>query len=166
MQKTYKNKVVIIESWEGWRNPEVLYTFGKHSPLCKGPSQETKNVKLTALQTPHSKDVAKPQGFHAHSFPAGIWPAPSSIFVPLNNSLSPSPSLSSPMLPPQHSLFLLLRKAAATFWRRESQSLLQLWPPRSEGHQSKECQAHWHSTYHRSSKSLAQGLQMGSLSHI
>lgn len=131
--------VLVLGSWEGWGNLEVLHTFRKRSQLCKGPSQETENVKLAELEAPRSNDLAKPQGFHAHSFPAGIWPAPSSIFVPLNNPLSPSSNLSSPILPPQPSLFPLLRKAAATFWWRESQSLLQLWPPRYEGHQSKEC---------------------------
>lgn len=44
----------------------------KHSPLCKGPSQETENVKLTESETPGPNDLAKPQGFSTHSFPAGI----------------------------------------------------------------------------------------------
>ena len=135
----HEKTVLILGSEESWGNPEVLCTLRKHSPLCKGPSQETEKVKLAELETLHSNDLAKPQGFHTHSFPAGIWPAPSSIFVPLNNSLSPSSSPSSPVLPLQPSLFLLLRKAAETFWWRETQSLLQLWPRRYEGHQSKEC---------------------------
>lgn len=40
-------------------------------------------MKLAEPETPGSNDLAKPQGFNAHSFPAGIWPAPSSIFIPL-----------------------------------------------------------------------------------
>lgn len=63
------------------------------------------NKKWTEAETPGPNQLAKPQGFHAHSFPAGIWPAPSSIFVLLNKSLSPSSSLFSPMLSPQPSLY-------------------------------------------------------------
>lgn len=89
--------VLVLGSREGWGNQEVLHMFKNHSPLCKGPSQETENVKLAEPETPGPTDLAKPQGFNAHSFPAGIWPAPSSIFVALNNSLSPSSSFSSPI---------------------------------------------------------------------
>lgn len=129
----------VVGSWKDWGNPEALHTLRKPSPLWKRPSQGIENIIWAELETPGPKQLAQPQGFHAHSFPAGIWPAPSSIFVLLNKSLSPPSSLSSPMLSPQPSLFLLVRKAAATFWWRESQSLLQLWPPRYEGHHSKEC---------------------------
>lgn len=44
----------------------------KAQPTMEGPWQETEKVKLAELETLHSNDLAKPQGFHTHSFPAGI----------------------------------------------------------------------------------------------
>lgn len=57
---------------EGLRKPRGLTNPQKTAHSVKGPSQETKDVKQAELETPDPKHLAKPQGFHEHSFPVCI----------------------------------------------------------------------------------------------